>query len=181
MEPVEITAGRLHLRPWLPSDASAVLAACTDPAIQRWTTVPVPYTAEHARHFVEEHGPKGWVDDTDYGFAVCDSTSSDLLAAVSVRRHAARDAWDVGYWAVPSARGTGVVTDALGVVCRWAFAELGAERIEWYAEVGNVASRRVAEKAGFTVEGVLRSGIPGRDGRVDCWIGARLSTDPEIR
>jgi RimJ/RimL family protein N-acetyltransferase len=181
MEPMEITAGRLHLRPWQPSDAPAVLAACTDPDIQRWTTVPSPYTPEHARHFVEEHGPKGWADDTDYGFAVCDSIRGRLLAAIAVRRHAARDTWDVGYWVVPAARGTGVASEALGVLCRWACSELGAERIEWYAAVGNWASRRVAEKAGFTVEGVLRSGIPGRDGRADCWIGARLSTDPQIR
>ena len=58
--------------------------------------------------------------------------------------------------------------------------EVGATRIEWYAEVGNWASRRVAEKAGFAVEGVLRGGLPGRQGRVDAWVGARLHDDPEV-
>jgi RimJ/RimL family protein N-acetyltransferase len=180
MEPVEIAAGRLHLRPWRPSDAAAVLTACTDPLTQRWTSVPSPYTAEHARIWLEEQSPRGWADDTAYTFAVCDSTSGEVLASIAVRRRPTHDTWDVGFWAIPAARGQGVVTEALGVVCRWSFAELGAERIEWYAEVGNWASRRAAEKAGFTVEGVLRLGLPGREGRRDGWVGARLATDPEI-
>ena len=178
MDPVEITAGRLHLRPWRPTDAEVVLAACSDPQTQRWTTVPVPYTAEDARGFVEDMAPAGWASGTVLTFAVCDSTSGEVLAAVALRT-ALHGAWDVGYWAVPAARGRGVVSEALGVLCRWGFAELGIERIEWYAEVGNWASRRAAEKAGFTVEGVLRAGLPGREGRRDCWIGARLPGDAE--
>ena len=179
MDPVELTAGRLHLRPWQPSDADAVLTACTDPETQRWTTVPSPYTAEHARAFVGEVSAQGWADGTDLGFAVCDSTSGVVLGAVAVRRRAAHDCWDVGFWVTPAARGQGVMSDALGVVCRWAFAELGAQRVEWYAEVGNWASRRVAEKAGFTVEGVQRAGLPARDGRRVAWVGARLPGDLE--
>jgi RimJ/RimL family protein N-acetyltransferase len=179
MEPVEITAGRLHLRPWRPSDAEVVLAACTDPETQRWTSVPSPYTAGHAREYLEQTAPQGWADGTSLGFAVCDSTSGEVLASIGLRA-GHHECWDVGYWAVPAARGHGVVTEAIGVLCRWGFAELGIERIEWYAEVGNWASRRVAEKAGFTVEGRLRSGLPGAHGRRDVWIGARLSGDPEV-
>ena len=179
MDPVELTAGRLHLRPWQPSDADAVLTACTDAETQRWTTVPSPYTAEHARAFVGEVSARGWADGTDLGFAVCDSTTGEVLGAIAIRRRPAHDCWDVGFWATPTARGQGVMSDALGVLCRWAFAELGAQRIEWYAEVGNWASRRVAEKAGFTVEGVLRSGLPAREGRCDAWVAARLPGDPE--
>lgn len=179
MDPVELTAGRLHLRPWQPSDADAVLAACRDAETQRWTTVPSPYTAEHARAFVGEVSARGWAEGTDLGFAVCDRTTGAVLGAVAVRRRPAHDCWDVGFWAAPAARGRGVMTDALGALCRWAFAQLGAERVEWYAEVGNWASRRVAEKAGFTVEGVQRAGLPARDGRRHGWVGARLAADPE--
>ena len=179
MEPVELTTGRLLLRPWRPSDAAAVLVACTDPETQRWTTVPVPYTAEHARGFVEEHSPAGWASGTDCGFAVCDLAGGELLGAITLRQRPPHETWDVGYWSVPAARGRGVMSEALAELCRWGFAELGTERIEWYAEVGNWASRRVAEKAGFTVEGVQRAGLPGRRGRRDGWVGARLATDPD--
>ena len=51
---------------------------------------------------------------------------------------------------------------------------LGVQRLEWYANVGNMASRRVAEKVGFTVEGTLRRGLDQRGTRVDAWIGSLL-------
>src|SRR4051812_28052393 len=104
MDPVEITAGRLHLRPWQPTDAAAVLSACTDPETQRWTSVPAPYTAEHARAFVEETAPAGWADGSALTFAVCDSTTGEVLASVAVRQ-GHHETWDVGYWAIPAARG----------------------------------------------------------------------------
>ena len=54
---------------------------------------------------------------------------------------------------------------------------LGLERVEWKAHVGNVASRRVAEKAGFTFEGTLRA-YGSKDGRrVDEWIASLLPAD----
>jgi RimJ/RimL family protein N-acetyltransferase len=81
MEPTEITAGTLHLRPFQPWDAAEVLAACQDPEIPRWTHVPSPYTAEHARAWVEEVSPQGWADGTTASFAVLDATTAQLLAA----------------------------------------------------------------------------------------------------
>jgi RimJ/RimL family protein N-acetyltransferase len=124
--------------------------------------------------------PQGWADGTALTWAVCDSTTSQVLAALALRRSADPDVWDVGFWAVPAARGSGVVTQALGTVCRWAFAELGAVRIQGRAEVGNWASRRVAEKAGFSYEGVLRAGLVHRGRHVDGWLGALLPGD-EVR
>ena len=55
MDGVEITAGRLHLRPWQPGDAPEVYAACQDPEIARWVTaIPCPYLESDAREFVEQ-------------------------------------------------------------------------------------------------------------------------------
>jgi RimJ/RimL family protein N-acetyltransferase len=179
MEPTEITAGRLHLRPYVEADIDAVYACCQDPDIQRWTTVPVPYTRAHAQGYVEQHTAEGWRAGAGNSFAVVDSVGNTLLASVGLVR-ADLDARiaEIGYWANPDARGKGVTTQAVQVVSRWAFDELGIERMEWVAAVGNDASRRVAEKAGFTVEGVLRSRIMHRDGsREDAWIGSLLPGD----
>ena len=60
---------------------------------------------------------------------------------------------------------------------RSGFAELGLRRIEWRAEVGNDASRRVAEKAGFTVEGLLRQALLTDGERRDCWVGSLVKGD----
>ncbi|MDP9496901.1 MAG: GNAT family N-acetyltransferase [Actinomycetota bacterium] len=180
MEPVEITAGRLHLRPWRGSDADDVLRACSDPLVQRWTRVPVPYTAEHARAYVAA-GARGGDSGRELQWAVCDSTTGGLLASVVLRPGVAEGLWEVGYWAVPKARGEGVVPQAVGVACRYAHAQPALEvaRVEWVAARTNFASRRAAEKAGFTGEGVLRAGAEQRGERLDAWLGARLPGDPD--
>jgi RimJ/RimL family protein N-acetyltransferase len=179
MDPVEITAGRLHLRPWRPGDEPALLEAFADPDTQRWTSRPVPYLPEHARAYVERVSPDGWRSGNDLSFAVCDSTSGEVLGGVAVHDAGDEGVRAVGYWTLPSARGKGVASEALATVSRWAFAALDVVRLEWRAEVGNWASRRVAERAGFTVEGALRGGLARRDAHVDGWIGGRLPEDPD--
>lgn len=179
MEPTEITAGRLHLRPYTEADIDAVYACCQDPDIQRWTTVPVPYELAHAVEYVQMNTVDGWRAGSGSSFAVVDSVSNTLLASIGLVgvQEDGRLA-EVGYWTAPDARGKGITTQATQVVARWAFAEVGVERLEWLAEVGNAASRRVAEKAGFTIEGVLRARIARRDGtRADAWIGSLLPGD----
>jgi RimJ/RimL family protein N-acetyltransferase len=73
------------------------------------------------------------------------------------------------------------MTEAVRAVTAWAFDGLGLERIAWYAGVGNWASRRVAERNGYTIEGVLALGMEQRGRHIDCWVGRRLATDPPVR
>jgi RimJ/RimL family protein N-acetyltransferase len=87
----------------------------------------------------------------------------------------------IGYWMDPAARGRGVATEAVRALCGWAFDVLGLGLIEWRAEVGNVASRRVAEKAGFRFEAVLRQRLVHRGQRVDAWIGSLLRAEMPTR
>lgn len=180
MEPTEITAGRLHLRPWRAGDEGVALAAGEDPEIARWTSIPVPYTAEAARAYTVQTRAEGWADGTSLSWAVCDSTTGDVLADLALRRGCDDGVWDVGYWCLPAHRGKGVVPQSLGAVARWAFAVLGAHRIEWMAEVGNWSSRRSAEKAGFRVEGLLRGGMVHRGEYRDGWIGGLLPGDDSV-
>lgn len=183
MECVEITAGRLHLRPWEPGDAEAVFAACQDPLIQRCTRLPSPYTVDDAREWVGERSPAAWEAGTDASFAVLDATTAGLLGSVGLHRIDVLDGVaEIGYWCAAEARGHGVTTQAVRAVCRWAFGGpyggpfdgAGLARIDWYAKVGNWASRRVAEKVGFVVEGVLRSRLRDGAGRSDAWIAGLL-------
>ena len=78
----------------------------------------------------------------------------------------------------PWARGLGYASAAVRTVCAWGFDALGLERIVWKAYLGNDASKRVAEKAGFTVEGVGRAVCVQRGQRLDAWVGSLLSADP---
>ncbi len=81
------------------------------------------------------------------------------------------------YCCSPWARGPRLDDGGGRRLCELGFAELGLERIEWRAVVGNEASRRVAEKVGFTVEGTRRRIRHGGDGRVDSWVGSLFPED----
>lgn len=183
MEPVTLLSERLVLRPLGPADAEALHRACQDPEISRWTTVPSPYEWRHAESFVTETSPDGWRNETSFNFGSFTRDSGDLVSSIGLVRlsglHTERIA-EIGYWTAEEHRGRGYTAEAVGTVARWAFLALGIQRLEWLAEVGNAGSRAVAEKAGFIVEGVLRSRIIHRGTRRDAWIGALLPSDVDL-
>ncbi|MFI5485737.1 GNAT family N-acetyltransferase [Micromonospora echinaurantiaca] len=175
MEPVEITEDGLVLRPWQATDADAVHRACQDPDIQRWTTVPRPYRPEHARAFVTEVAPGDWAAGRGAPFAVCDAATGELLGSCGlVSIDTGLGSGEIGYWVAPWARGRGVTVRAARAVARWAFDSLKLRRLIWQAEVGNHASRLVALRAGFRVEGRLRLADPAPEGGNQGWIGSLL-------
>jgi RimJ/RimL family protein N-acetyltransferase len=89
-----------------------------------------------------------------------------------------RDA-EIGYWTVPAARRRGIAVRAVDAAARWAFAELGVQRIQLFHAVENVASAGVAERAGFVREGRLRRSHRYADGLWhDELLWARLADDP---
>ncbi|WP_329399392.1 GNAT family N-acetyltransferase [Streptomyces melanogenes] len=197
MDPVILSTERLLLRPVGPQDADAAYAACQDPDIQRWTTVPSPYLREHAEAFTGTFAPNGWRDDSEFTFAVLLKDASGtgeadeatgtgeaqgappegaLVAMVGVMRRGENVA-ELGFWAAKEHRGRGYMTEAAVAAARWAFESAGVERLEWRAEVGNAASRAVAEKAGFTMEGTLRAALVHGGTRRDSWVGGLLPSD----
>jgi len=70
---------------------------------------------------------------------------------------------EIGYFVLPDARRRGVATVIARMLSEHAFS-LGIERVAAYVNVGNTASERVVERAGFTREGIVRS-MPKPDGR----------------
>ena len=63
-----------------------------------------------------------------------------------------RDAIELGYWLLLDARGRGVATRCVSAAAEHAFAN-GIDRVEAHVRVGNVASERVLERAGFVARG----------------------------
>ncbi|MFF3748390.1 GNAT family N-acetyltransferase [Streptomyces kronopolitis] len=182
MKLVTLTTERLVLRPFEPSDAPAVHAACQEPDIPRWTSVPSPYGVEDAERFVGTVVPEGWRDDTTYNFAVVSRADGSLVGAMGLVRLARlrtpeRQA-ELGYWTAREHRGRGYTVEAARAVLRWAFRDLGVERMEWHAEAGNEGSRAVARRLGFHMEGTLRAQLVREGIRRDVWIGSLLPSDP---
>jgi RimJ/RimL family protein N-acetyltransferase len=159
---VELRDEDLLLRPMNEGDADAVYEACQDLEIQRWIQViPSPYTEADASAYVEE-ARRSWADGKGGSFAIVDATSGELVGAIGVRLG---EIGAVGYWVKREARGREVATRAVGLLSRWALTEGGVERLELLTNPDNLASQRVAEKAGFQREGLLRSRMRRRDGQ----------------
>ncbi|AMV63111.1 Ribosomal-protein-L7p-serine acetyltransferase [Pediococcus damnosus] len=72
---------------------------------------------------------------------------------------------DIGYWLAESARGQGIMHQAVLAMVKIGFEDYGLNRLEIEAAVGNHESNHVAQKAGFKLEGTLREDILLLDGR----------------
>jgi [ribosomal protein S5]-alanine N-acetyltransferase len=147
----ELGDGVVSLREWVPTDATALVEALNgDPEISRWLDlVPQPYTLEDAYAYIGAPGEEK--------YAVTDAETGRLLGSIGVRWSETGDVGEIGYWVRSDARGFGVMTRSLRLVARHGFSVNGAERLQLRADPENAASCRVAEKAGFRREGVLRS------------------------
>lgn len=176
IDPVQLGDGRLLLRPPAPADVDAITEACQDAETQRWTSVPVPYRREDSVAFVTLHAPMGWSTGSAPTFVVTDAANGGLLGTCGLHELAAGAA-DVGLWVSPSARNRGVGTDSARLLCRWALDSLRLERLTWWAQVGNWASRRVADNLGFTFEAAARKALLQRGQRRDGWCASLLAGD----
>jgi RimJ/RimL family protein N-acetyltransferase len=166
--PVEgISDGEIRLRFRADADIPAIVAACQDPEIPRWTRVPTPYTEETAR----EWAAQARADEASGGglhLLVVDAETDELLGSAGLVRIDWEEArGEVGYWLAASARGRGIATRAVRMVSAWAFENLPLERLEIHAEPDNRQSRAVAERAGYTFEGVLPSHFVNKGRRRD--------------
>jgi RimJ/RimL family protein N-acetyltransferase len=174
-----LSDGVVILRAHTPDDARGSYEQCQDPLSQAWTTVPVPYSMVDAREFVEGIVPKGWREDRDYAFAVEAPDADGTLryaGTVSLRPEGSRRA-EIAYGSHPWCRGRGVMERALRLLLDWGFDELDLAMVVWWANQGNWASRRLAWRLGFTLEGAVRSWLPQRGELRDAWVGSLLRDD----
>jgi RimJ/RimL family protein N-acetyltransferase len=177
MRPTDITCGAVVLQPWTEQDVDALVRGRNDPEVARWTGGPLPYTREDAERYVREETPQWWEEGSAATWAVRDATTGAVLGAVALHRIHDGEG-EIAFWTAPDARGSGITSEAVAAVCRWAFGALDLERIGWAACVGNWGSRAVVQKIGFRFEGTSRKAFNQRGTRVDDWIGSLLATDP---
>jgi RimJ/RimL family protein N-acetyltransferase len=173
MENSGLTDGRIRLKPLAPSHSDGVRVLLDDPATQEFTRVPVPVPDDFADGWIRRY-EEGRAEGTRVGFAIVEADGGFLgLALVPEIDHEASTA-ELGYVVTPAARGRGVATAALRLLSEWALGELGALRLELRISVGNVPSIRVAERCGYTREGVLRSVYLKRGVREDVEVWSLL-------
>ena len=177
MEAPRISDGQypdpIVLRPIAATDVDALVELGREPAMQRWTTVPSPYTRHDAEAFTSRCAA-GWTDGGALTLAIeaLDDLGVPRFAGnVSLRPDGAGAA-EIGYALAPWARGHGVMSRAVRMILRFGFDELDLQVVHWQAHEGNWGSRRVAWACGFRVEGLVRGLLSARNVRYDGWIGS---------
>jgi RimJ/RimL family protein N-acetyltransferase len=102
--------------------------------------------------------PEKWANREELSFAITDAATGRFLGGCGLNQfHAVHRMANLGYWIRTSAAGRGAASAATVLVARYGLRVVGLQRIEILADVGNLASQRVAEKAGARLEGRLRN------------------------
>jgi RimJ/RimL family protein N-acetyltransferase len=160
--PEGIRAGDLILRLPVLDDATALQPAFGDPELREAGNLPTFGREELAASLREL--PALAETGRLLPLAAVDVASAEVIGAGMLHHlDAERKIVEIGYFVLPPARGRGVATTIARMLAEHAFS-LGVERVAAYVNVGNSASERVLERAGFTREGVIRS-MPKPDGR----------------
>ncbi|MDI5980035.1 GNAT family N-acetyltransferase [Amycolatopsis magusensis] len=133
----------IALRAWTPDDAEWYVRQIADPEIRRFTTEPATLTVEDFREALDRLASS----DDELGWVAVDPLSGERLANVAAVRNG--DTAIVSYWVTRNARGKGVATQALDELCARALTIWPITEFRLYTHADNLASQRVAEKAGF--------------------------------
>ena len=154
-------------------DIPIVAPAFRDPGIGGENGMP-PFDEDELRRVLRDLIPEMRARGVLFPYVIEDSTDGSIHGGLTLRHFdPMRGVIEVGYWLFANARGRGLATRAVRAVVREAFAS-GISRIEANVRIGNEASERVLERAGFTREGVRRHLLRHGDGRVDATLFSLL-------
>jgi [ribosomal protein S5]-alanine N-acetyltransferase len=179
-----VATPRLLVRPLQAEDEKHVSELFSDKLVRRWLPV-----AEDDEMMLDGHAFDGYGWCTEFAVERRDSGAGDHYGVI--RREDERlvgclwtknTDWlarstEIVYAVAPDARGFGVAPEAVDVLAIALLLEHRFHRVELRVTPGNVASRRVAEKAGFTYEGLLRNAGHLRSGRVDLEMWSLVTAD----
>jgi RimJ/RimL family protein N-acetyltransferase len=175
--PLELRVDELLLREPREADIDVVAPAFLDPAIGDEAGLP-PLGADELRLMLRELLPGMRAQGLLAPYVIEETDSAAIVGGATLHHFdPMRDAVEVGYWLFVEARGRGVATRSVQAMTEHAFAN-GIYRVEAHVRVGNEASERVLERAGFAREGVKRRYLRRQDGtRHDATAFARLADD----
>jgi len=165
------------LRRFRARDFHAAVAAREACEAARWVNaIPFP-TGGAMAHYLEAQRRRG----TLLHFAIVDPDDGDYLGEILLFLRATQaaelDVGEIAYVIASAARGRGIAPAAVRLLSEWAFSTLGLARLKLSIGPENASSVRVAEKARYQYEGLLRSLKLIRGERVDSLLYSRLPAD----
>ena len=160
------------LRAFRAEDLAASLAYQADAASARWVPAPPGGGGEEVAAYFEAARAAGELLELVIADAETDAYLGEVMLALGEHR-----VGELGCGLLPAARGRGIASRALRLVAEWSLSELGLARVEVVVACENDAALRLVARAGFHVEGTLRSYLELDGERLDARICSLLPED----
>jgi ribosomal-protein-alanine N-acetyltransferase len=173
-----VATPRLHVRPHTLSDADRVTEIFADRLTQRWLPFPAEYGLIDGRAWCGEMAAERRAMGQGDHYAVVRREDDEVVGCLWTKRTdwPARST-EVSFALAPEARGFGFAAEAVDGLAIELIMLHDFGRIEMRVAPGNTGSRRVAEKAGFRYEGLLRNAGYVHSGRVDLEMWSLVAAD----
>jgi RimJ/RimL family protein N-acetyltransferase len=154
---MRIKCDRCVLRRWEPSDLESLVENANNYhiAVNMRDLFPFPYTIEDGRMFIEIVSN----ENRNCFFAITVNNEAIGGIGLTLGEDIEKISAEVGYWLGEKYWGNGITSSALEGILDYGFNELGLERIFAKPLEHNLASRRVLEKNGFKLEGILNRSV----------------------
>jgi RimJ/RimL family protein N-acetyltransferase len=152
-----ITDGEITVRLRSDTDVPALIEACRDPDVVRWTRVPEDYDQAKADQWAAQSALM-ITEGSGLPLVIAGAENDRFVGSIGINAIDYEERrCELGYFLAPAARGRGVMARAIRLLAEWTFENLPVDRVEILVQPENAPSRKVAERAGFTFEGILRS------------------------
>ncbi len=150
---------RFWLREWRTEDIEVLVKSADNPNIAKnlRNVFPNPYTKKDAEWYVKDCMLQEGERQMTRAIVVDQKAVGSI--GIFVKEDVFEKSAELGYWLSEKYWNQGIMSQAISIICREAFEKFDIIRI--YAEPFeyNTGSRRALEKAGFTYEGTMRSGV----------------------
>jgi len=168
------------LRPFRRRDLNSVDEAirASLPELERYLPWAIDYQRNTTAQFLRDSAT-AWAESRAFDFTIRSKDGPDEhLGNISVWWVSKPNlVGEIGYWVRSDITGSGICTEAAANLVDLGFRELGMHRITLRIAVGNRASERVAEKLGFTHEGLLRDEVRVGAGWLDHTVWGLLESE----
>ena len=175
---MKVSTPRVHVRRLEAGDAKQVAEIFADKQTLRWMPMPATFGRIDGLQWCTEMAQERRDSGSGDHYGVIRREDDRLVGCMWTKR----TDWtgmvtEIAYAVAPEARGFGVAAEAVDALAIALILEHGFQRIELRVAAGNTASRRVAEKAGFSYEGLLRNAGSVHSGRVDLEVWSFVAAD----